>query len=55
MSVFLSKEMDAYIRVYADNNPLWIATLSNGETIYQDDGRPNVKPLSAWSRVKKYC
>ena len=55
MSVFLSKEMDAYIRVYADNNPLWIATLSNGETIYQDDGRPNVKPLSAWSRLKKYC
>ena len=55
MSVFLSKEMDAYIRVYADNNPLWIATLSNGETIYQDDGSPNVKPLSAWSRLKKYC
>ena len=55
MNIFLTKEFDAYIRVYADNNPLWIATLSNGETIYQDDGRPNIKPSSAWSRLKSYC
>jgi len=55
MDIFLSKEFDSYINVYADNNPLWIATLSNGETIYQDDGRPNVKPSSAWTRLKRYC
>ena len=55
MNIFLSKEFDTYINVYADNNPLWIATLSNGETIYQDDGRPNVEPPSAWVRLKKYC
>lgn len=55
MSIFLSKEFDTYIKVYADNNPLWIATLSNGETVYQDDGRPNVKPSSAWTRLKAYC
>ena len=55
MDIFLSKEYDTYINVYADNNPLWIVTLSNGETIYQDDGRPNVKPASAWTRLKKYC
>ena len=55
MNIFLSKEFDTYVNVYADNNPLWIATLSNGETIYQDDGRPNVKPSSAWTRLKKYC
>ena len=55
MSIFLSKEFDTYINVYADNNPLWIATLSNGETIYQDDGRPNVEPASAWIRLKRYC
>ena len=55
MSIFLSKEIDSYINVYADNNPLWIATLSNGETIYQDDGRPNIKPHSAWVRLKRYC
>ena len=55
MEVQLSKEYDSYINVYADNNPIWIATLSNGETIYQDDGRPNVEPKSAWSRLKIYC
>ena len=55
MNIFLSKEFDSYINVYADNNPLWIATLSNGEVVYQDDGRPNVKPASAWARLKKYC
>ena len=55
MNIFLSKEFDSYINVYADNNPLWIATLSNGEVVYQDDGRPNVKPASALARLKKYC
>ena len=55
MDVYLSKEYDAYVNVYADNNPIWIATLSNGETVYQDDGRPNVKPQSAWVRLKIYC
>lgn len=55
MDIFLSKEFDAYINVYADNNPLWVATLSNGETVYQDDGRPNIKPASAWIRLKAYC
>ena len=55
MSVFVSKEFDTYINVYADNNPLWIVTISNGETIYQDDGRPNIEPASAWVRLKKYC
>ena len=55
MPVFLTKEFDEYIKVYSDNNPFWIVTLSNGETIYQDDGRPNVQPSSAWSRLKIYC
>jgi len=55
MSVFLSKEFDSYINQYADSNPIWIAELSNGETVYQDDGRPNVKPESGWLRMKQYC
>ena len=55
MNIFLSKDFDSYINTYADNNPLWIVTLSNDETIYQDDGRPNIKPASAWVRLKKYC
>ena len=55
MDVRLSKEYDSYINVYADNNPIWIVTLSNDETIYQDDGRAGVQPQSAWSRLKIYC
>tara|TARA_R100000008_G_C3577865_1_gene166419 strand:+ start:1088 stop:1570 length:483 start_codon:yes stop_codon:yes gene_type:complete len=55
MSIFLSKEFDDYINVYADKNPLWIATLSNGEQVYQDDGREGIEPASAWVRLKQYC
>ena len=55
MTVFISKEYDSYVNIYADNNPNWIATLSNGDTVYQDDGRPEVEPESAWARLKIYC
>ena len=55
MSVFISKSFDSYVNVYADSNPIWIADLSNGETVYQDDGRPDVKPASDWTRLKIYC
>jgi|TARA_R100001163_G_scaffold61502_1_gene51554 hypothetical protein len=55
MSVFVSKELDTYISIYSDSNPIWIATLSNDEVIYQDDGRPDVEPASAWLRMKQYC
>jgi|SRR5690606_41536442 len=33
---------------------IWIATLSNGKHVYQDDERPNKEP-SSWYRLKKYC
>ena len=55
MTIFLSKELDSYINQYADSNPIWIAELSNGETVYQDDGRPNAEPESGWLRMKQYC
>jgi len=55
MSAFVSKQLDSYVNVYGDNNPVWIAELSNGETIYQDDDRPGVDPPSAWKRLKTYC
>ena len=55
MSKTVSKSIDSYVNVYADSNPIWIAKLSNGETIYQDDGRPDVYPESAWLRLKAYC
>ena len=34
----VSKKIDPYISAYADSNPIWIVKLSNGETVYQDDG-----------------
>ena len=55
MTVFVSKELDSYVNQYADCNPIWIAKLSNDETVYQDDGRPDVEPESAWLRLKEYC
>lgn len=33
----------------------WIVQLSNGETVWQDDGRPGLKEASAWVRLKNYC
>ena len=32
----------------------WIATLSNGERVYQDDNRPGEEETVAWLRLKKY-
>jgi len=52
---FVSKEIDQYVNQYGDQNPIWVVTLSNGETIYQDDDRPGVEPSSAWIRLKSYC
>lgn len=33
----------------------WIAELSNGQRVYQDDGRPGLQEYSAWIRLKDYC
>lgn len=35
--------------------PHWIAHLSNGEKVYQDDGREGVEPQAAWLRLREYC
>ena len=51
----VSKSINGYVNVYADSNPIWIAELSNGEMIYQDDGKPDCYPESAWLRLKEYC
>ncbi|MAF25438.1 hypothetical protein CL634_07680 [bacterium] len=51
----VSKTIDQYVNQYGDKNPIWVVTLSNDETIYQDDNRPGVKPESAWIRLKSYC
>lgn len=45
------KEEDDFIF----ERPRWIAHLSNGERVYQDDGRPEMEPPQAWLRLKDYC
>ena len=54
-SELVSKELTEYVSVYADSHPIWMVTLSNGESVYQDDNRPNIYPESAWIRLKIYC
>lgn len=39
---------------FLDEKTIWIATLTNGLTIYQDDGRPNINEYSAWKRLGYY-
>lgn len=42
---------DAYVR----DRMRWVVVLSNGETVYEDDGRPGLEEPSAWKRLKTYC
>lgn len=50
-NVFVCKSEDDFVF----ERPRWIAHLSNGERIIQDDGRPGVNPPQAWLRLKEYC
>lgn len=51
MAAEVCKTDDDFVRFL----PRWVAVLSNGETIYQDDDRPGVEEPSAWKRLKSYC
>ena len=55
MMNFVCKEYDKYLTEFSEKNAIWFVTLSNGETVYQDDDRPNIEPSSAWVRLKTYC
>ena len=46
----LCRESDDFL----DEKTIWIANLSNDETIYQDDERVGRQPHSAWLRLKAY-
>jgi hypothetical protein len=46
---------DDFMEYYAEGNPIWIVTLSNGETVYRDDGRPGRTIHNAWRRLYRYC
>lgn len=51
----ISKYQDDWLAERYESETRWIATLSNGESVIQDDYRPGVFPESAWLRLKKYC
>ena len=39
---------------FLEDKTIWVAVLSNGLTIYQDDERSGKEPV-AWKRLKEYC
>lgn len=43
-----------YDREYFEDKTCWIAELSNGVLVYQDDGRETEKEYSSWIRLKEY-
>ena len=40
---------------FLDEKTIWVALLSNGQTVFQDDGREGIKDYSAWIRLKDHC
>lgn len=50
----ITTEVDEFIRDFQENYTMWIATLSDGTVVYQDDWKPNVDK-AAWLRLKDYC
>lgn len=43
-----------YDQQYFEDKTIWIAELSNGVTVYQDDGKNSEIEYSAWIRLKEY-
>lgn len=55
---FVSRQRDNYIQDIENHKPHWHAYLTNGEEVFDDDGRLNLynNPLPAsWIRLKEYC
>ena len=48
---FLCTNQDSFL----EDKAIWVATLSNGITIYQDDERPGIEEPIAWKRMRTYC
>lgn len=55
MSNLVCFEPDSWLQDRFESETTWICTLSNGETVWQDDDRPEMESHSAWIRLKKYC
>lgn len=49
------REQDDFIQSKYLDETLWVATLSDGTTAYQDDGRPGLDERSAWVRLRRHC
>lgn len=47
----LCTELDPFL----EDKPIWVATLSSGITVYQDDNRAGVDEPIAWKRLRSYC
>jgi hypothetical protein len=39
---------------FLEDKPIWVAILSNGITVYQDDNRPGLNEPCAWKRLSSY-
>lgn len=55
MGKIVTTEPDQFIKDRYETQTRWVATLNNGEKVFQDDDRPGVKPNSAWLRLGRYC
>ena len=53
--VYVCSEPDLFTAQAFEWGMVWVATLSNGQVIYQDDEREGVEPESAWERLGLYC
>jgi hypothetical protein len=55
-STRVSLSSDDFVRELEEDRgqAIWLAHLSDGSTVYQDDGRPGASPPSAWLRLQTF-
>lgn len=49
------EDCGGWLEDYLLTNAVWVATLTTGEVVVQDDGRPGRFPPSAWLRLQQRC
>ncbi len=45
---------DDYVRGRFEDNTRWVAKLSNGFSVFEDDNRPGLEQKNSWLRLKEY-
>ena len=53
--VYICTAPDLHTAQLVEKGTIWVAELSSGETVWQDDGREGAEPESAWLRLGIYC